>query len=180
MATRSNTKKSKNTMKETSIDNTDLLKTVFNKSFDFLSTLIKQIYSITYPYLNDIYKKTSDKSDSCDSSKKNTLIQKNFIQYIPLIFELYFMMFHIFIVRLWIMLNFACTAIYMYNNVTDIDIKKRAIPVGLTDIKKFASFVIAYGILLMVFFTSSIGFICFPLMIYLINRTSKNILKMGF
>ena len=68
----------------------------------------------------------------------------------------------------------------MYDNLTEFDIIHRTITIGINEIKKLASFVIGSGIVIMLFFTQSDGFFTLPVMIYLINRTSKNIFNKGF
>lgn len=184
---------------------TETIKTCTNNLLTTIHELMKQLVhgtmpilkDMVYPYLISLYKRFNDKSsdkssdESPDESSEKSNSKKTpssltpekyikYTQFIPLVFEFYFMMFHIFMVRMWFMMNFACTALYMYDNLSESDTTNRVIPVEISEIRKFASFVIGSGVVMMCFFTTSVGFFTLPLMIYLINRTSKNIFGKGF
>jgi hypothetical protein len=122
-----------------------------------------------------VYDKCTKIKFSVDSNKKITSL---FI-YFPLIFEIYCMLFHTFIVRLWIFINFVCTGLYMYDDLSDLDVKNRFFPIRKNHIKKFSAGVIGIGCALLFLSIGTVGFTTIPLMIYLINRTTKNAFGKG-
>lgn len=175
----------------------DYMKTLFATIMSIINQFVNLVQKTLYPQLLIIYKKyvngstvsSNDSKTSNESSfaSPNLILQsvddskiKQFLQYVPLILELYFVMFHVFAVRVWILINFACTVLYMYDNLTESAIDQRVIPVGINELKKLAIFVIGSGLVMMIFFTKTLGFFTLPLMIYLMNRTTKNIFNKGF
>ena len=181
-------------LKDTNNESSDSLKTFLHTVLIALKRFFVTVQETMYPYLADLHHKYINRlvkhvnTGNSNSTNKTNISSLNinfsssneFLRYIPLVFELYFILFHIFIVRMWILMNFICTVLYMYDNLTEFDIIHRTIPIGINEIKKLASFVIGSGIVIMLFFTQSDGFFTLPVMIYLINRTSKNIFNKGF
>lgn len=121
---------------------------------------------------------------------------KEWILYIVLILEFYCMLYHAFIMRIWILLNFMCTCFYMYEILCGFsppdfpwenrealvvfDKAKHPGPIYREWIKKVSLGVIISGVFLLVFFTNTIGITTIPLMLYLINRTIRNVFIKGF
>lgn len=181
-------------LRDTKQESTDSLKNFLNTLLSMGKKFLTTIQETLYPQLLTLYQKyisgsnsKQSNTDTTDKTQVGSATQnidmssiKGYLQYVPLVLELYFMMFHIFVVRVWILMNFACTALYMYDNLTESNVNQRVIPIGFNELRKFASFVIGSGIVLMIFFTRSVGFFTLPLMIYLINRTAKNIFNKGF
>jgi len=164
----------------------DLLKILSGTFISMIKQLSAFVQEILYPNLLKFYHKYVSYDQSNTSglsvSSLHTRVHKikGYVQYIPLALELYCMMFHVFIIRVWIMMNFVCTVLYMYDNLSESDIDQRVIPVGIWEIRKLASFIIGTGIGMMICFTQTVGFFTLPLIMYLINRTSKNIFNKGF
>lgn len=101
-------------------------------------------------------------------------VLKNNIGYFLLAYELYSILFHDLMVKLWIIANTICTFMFMYNNLSDPNIRKRFLPIGDREIKLFSGITIGAGIVLLLFFSTSIGTMTIPLILYLIHRTAKN------
>jgi uncharacterized membrane protein len=98
----------------------------------------------------------------------------NYLIYIPLFMEFYYMLFHVLIIRLWLFANFCCSLLCMYNNLNESDSNLR------NNVKKFASLCVGSGTVLLIIFGNSMGLFVIPLIIYLINRTLKNVFNKGF
>jgi hypothetical protein len=89
-------------------------------------------------------------------------------------------MFHTMIIRLWILMNLTCTLLCVYDNLGDKIVKNRLFPVCMNNIKKLASVCIGCGAVLVLLFTKTVGFFALPLILYLINRTCRNVFDKGF
>lgn len=107
----------------------------------------------------------SDANILSDTNEKH-----RYFGFVMLICEIYSLFFQDIIMRLWIIANFAATFLFMYQDLNE-DGKNKNI------IRYYLMSVIISGILLLLFFTSSIGLTSIPLMIYLINRTICNMLN---
>lgn len=140
-----------------------------------ISTAITQLRFVLCSIVMYVYDNCTKININTYSNKKITCL---FI-YFPLIFEIYCMLFHTFIVRLWIFINFVCTGLHMYDDLSDPDTKNRFIPIGKNQIKKFSAGVIGTGAALLLLSTGTVGIMTIPLMIYLINRTTKNVFGKG-
>jgi hypothetical protein len=145
-----------------------------NSIITFLTITFFQLRLVLYSIIMYIYER-------CTKFNINSSTQvMSLIIYFPLIFEIYCMLFHTFIVRLWIFINFFCTGLHMYDNLSNPDIKTRLIPIGKSHVKKFSAGVISTGCALLLLSTGTVGFTTIPLIIYLINRTAKNVFGKGF
>lgn len=103
---------------------------------------------------------------------------KKYMKILPLVPEIYCMLCQVFLIRTWFMLNFFCSILQMYDNLSDVSIKNRLIPICTNDIKKLSYIVIFFGIVL-ILFVNSISIFTILLMLYLINRTLRNIFNKG-
>lgn len=133
----------------------------------------------------EIETKTDTKSKKTTGIDVDTLVLqqglKNNMGYLFLAFEIYSMLFHYTLVRFWIFANFVVTLLHMYNILSDPNIKKRLLPIGTPEIKKYSGCVIILGVLLLFFATSAgISMLTIPLILYLLNRTTKNVFGRGF
>lgn len=145
---------------------------------------INEIYNFIYGYIKNIYEqiihgKRNKKDHHLDVDDIKEKCKEN-IGYIFLVFEIYCMLFHTFLVRAWIFLNFMTTLLFMYNSLNNNRITDRAIPIGEEEIKKISIFVVGYGVMLLLFFTTTVGILTIPLILYLLNRTMRNVFKKGF
>ncbi len=100
----------------------------------------------------------------------------NYLVFTPLFMEVYYMLFHVLVVRLWLFANFCCSLLHMYDNLSESGSRW----ITEYEIKRYAMACVGSGILLIIFFANSIGILAIPLIIYLINRTLKNIFNRGF
>ena len=145
--------------------------------------------------------------DMCKKKIKSCMnlscLKKNII-YFPLVLEIYYILFHVLVVRVWMLLNFILTLMYMYNKLCqggnhhslshlndmipdkcsddkkcDRDAENIHTQVPIHYIKKIACVSIISGMGLLVFYSNHIGPFALPLIIHLINRTSKNIFNIG-
>ena len=82
----------------------------------------------------------------------------NYLVYVPLFMELYYMLFHMLIVRIWLFANFCCSLLYMYDNLNDTNDEK-LLWITNKDIKKLASVCVGSGALLLILFANSTGII---------------------
>jgi hypothetical protein len=105
---------------------------------------------------------------------------KNYVKYIPFLFEIYAIIFHDFIVRIWVIMNFMCSLLHVYNDLCEPCGKGTIISIHRDNIKKLASIVIGLGLILITIFARTVGILSIPFLFYLINRTSKNIFNRGF
>ncbi|VBB18848.1 hypothetical protein YASMINEVIRUS_1380 [Yasminevirus sp. GU-2018] len=173
-------------------------------AFEVVLRTIKSVYFILLPIVMNAYssyfvnsktgsknesksegkrsKKTETSVSSLPASLKNLDINlvKNNVGYLFLAFEVYSILFHNFLVRVWILANFVATVLYMYNTLSDPDIKKRFVPIGTPEVKKYSGAVVVLGAMLLLFFTTSVGMFTIPLILYLLNRTTKNVFGRGF
>jgi len=101
-------------------------------------------------------------------------VLKDNIGYFLLAFELYSILFQDLMVKLWVIANTICTFMFMYNNLSDPNIRKRFLHIGDREIKLFSGITIGTGIVLLLFFSTSIGTLMIPFILYLIHRTAKN------
>lgn len=109
------------------------------------------------------------KNGKIDILDTNTNEKHRYFGFIMLLCEIYSLFFQNMIMRLWIIANFAATFLFMYQDLNE-DKKNNNI------IRYYLFSVIISGLILLLFFTSSIGLTSIPLMIYLINRTIRNML----
>ena len=124
--------------------------------------LLKLINSLNEKYINKQY--------NTDIKMSDLKQYKHYIEYLPLALEIVLMMIHGFMVRMWLIINFVTNLYHMYAELN-----------GKTDglIKNMGYFSIGSGVLMILFYSSEIGFITLPLIAYLINRTAKNIFDKG-
>lgn len=196
-------KKSRNSSKSStythkhSIDTKDIVKTVM----DTLTNLYNQIADVFIPYLYQLFiaytgskgskhcspsKRSVTDSDSSTPSSSSSedesgkAVIGGYVQYIPLLFELYYMLFHTMFVRIWFMANFIVTCLYIYDTLSAKKADRRVLKFTHENLKNVSIGVIAYGGLLILFSAKSIGLIAVPVMLYLINRTVRNIFNKGF
>jgi hypothetical protein len=94
------------------------------------------------------------------------------IQIIFLGTEIFTLMYHVsMIVRLWVLMNFTCAILSMYNTLSIKCKKDRYLPVCKQDIKNLSTISIGTGICLVFFYTPTIGVMTLPCILYTLNRT---------
>jgi hypothetical protein len=145
----------------------------------YLITICKWLYIIMCSIIVAVYTKYIGLISKKDI-KKDIPNAKDIVLYFPLIFEFYCMLFHCFVVRMWIFSNFLCTILYMYSTLSGSNQRNEGIPINKSRLKRISSGVVCYGCFLLLFFTRSIGVVTVPLMLYLINRTIRNVFGKGF
>lgn len=93
-------------------------------------------------------------------------------QYMFLILELYTLMYHAsLLVRMWVIMNFMCAILFMYD-ILDVNCTKdRYLPIYKKDIIKLSTFSVGMGICLVFFYTPVIGIFTLPCILYTLNRT---------
>jgi hypothetical protein len=152
---------------------------IFKEFKDTSIILVQQTYYTLYPMINDMY--NSKKSYSLTNLNNSFSVITKFIKTnyycLPLFFELYFVIYHVFIVRLWIVSNLLCTVLFMYDKLSDQNFDKRMLPIKTSFIKNFTIFVIVFGIVLVIYFMMNIDFLMVFLFSYLITRSYKNVLS---
>ena len=134
-----------------------------------------RVYSIVRSKITD----NIDEKTQIDGIVIITSIKDN-LGFVMLGTEIYFLFYHVYIVRFWIFLNLLSTLFVMYDTLSISDKHNRLITIGLDEIKKYSVSVIGFGIIIMIFFTKNIGILTIPVIIYLINRTLSNIFNRGF
>lgn len=171
-----------------SIESTETTKTVgFKMVFDFLIfiqnnfTKIVNYVSLRLSNEQDGGKKSTKKSKNSMTNIKNMnheqmidIIKQN-IGFVMLGAEVYCLFFHILSVRIWIFMNLLATLMIMYDTLNSKETKDRLIPIGSNEIKKYSTVVISCGVLMLLFFTQSVGMMTIPIILYLINRTVMNV-----
>lgn len=107
----------------------------------------------------------------------NTNEKHRYFGFFMLMCEIYSLFFQDILLRLWIIANFAATLLFMYYDLNGInDNQNQNKNINHDIIRYYLLSVIISGIVLLLFFTSSIGFTSIPLMIYLLNRTIRNMI----
>lgn len=157
------------------VGNKDSFKEYLQFAMSICSMIYKEIVAKLLPLLF-MAKSKCEENVSMDLS-----LFKGKLFCLPLVMEGFFMMFHgAFMVRFWIMVNFACTLLCIYDKLSHKSVKQRLVPISIEDIKKLSSVSIGAGACLVVFFTRTVGLIAMPCILYLINRTCKNAFDRGF
>ena len=155
---------------------------------DFYHKIVNTILSI-YLYLLKIYKtscvKLNNKWYANNFKDLIFYIKKSWIGskliYIPLLLEIYVMIYgRLLLIRSWFIFNFICTILCVYDELSDAITKNRLVPISRNDIKKIATISIGLGVFIILFYSVHIGFFIMALIMYLINRTCKNIFNRGF
>ena len=131
-----------------------------------------QIYNTIYQKIVSI----------CENCNKIIIIKPEYISqakeilfYFPLIFEVYCILFHSLIVKLWFLSNFILTWLHIYDSLSDSDVNNETKSIKKNYIKKTAVGVIGFGFFLLLVFTSVVGITSVPLMLYTMFRTYNNI-----
>jgi len=118
---------------------------------------------------------SANSPNSCEFEVLPILMR--YMKYVPLVVEIYLIIFNILIAKLWFMMNILCTVLFIYVNLNEND--KKIVPINKYHINIFAIVCIATGIMMILFCVQKISIISLAMIIYLISRMTKNIFGLG-
>ncbi len=172
----SETKESKT--KESDCMEYNKIKTGENTLNKLLKFIISKYFQLYIIIKSIIHTRTEFEGQKYKNETVSKFIKK-YIIYFPLVLEIYYIMNHILMVKMWILMNILCTFLFMYNILTTNNINDGIFHICMNDVDKLGLLCIILGIGMIIIYASEIGILTFLLIIYLINRTSKNFYNFG-
>ena len=107
-------------------------------------------------------------------------IVMRYMKYVPLVVEIYLLIFGALIIKLWCMMNLLCTILFM--NTQLIENNQKVNLINTHHINVLAILCVVTGTMLIIFCVQNISIISLVMiiyLIYLINRTTKDIFGLG-
>jgi hypothetical protein len=175
----SNENDNQQTFKQAKNNNVDASINAVNDYMKMILSVLLSIYTYVMTFIMPFALQFFKEGDIMKF--QNMMISlRDYVIYVPILFEIYCLLFHTTMVRIWFMLNLSCTILKIYDDLCEDNPEKRLFKINQEQIKNLAKVSIGCGVAMLVLATSTVGFMTFPLMLYLINRTAKNILGKGF
>lgn len=154
-----------------------------NKIVQFVYDSIKKIilfssiiFTIVFRKIATFYDKISiysfeHKNTINEKINENLTIVKKVIGFLLISYEFYSIIAQPLTISLWILANLIATILFIYHNLSDININKRIIKIGFKEIRLFFCAILISGIFTLLWFHQVNGILPSLFMFYLLNRS---------